>query len=158
MGTVTQRYSMPLEIVFARIVDAQHLRARAETLGHGRVRVQAEQREYGFILRIERDVRFDVPPFAQRVLAPVTRVIDRIHWRPEGEERHGTRELEINPQIAVRSKLLLTPVGGGCVYTDTFNTEVEIPNLAKKIGAHIGREVEDLITAELRLTAHELGA
>lgn len=158
MGTVTQRYSMPLEIVFARLVDPAHLRARAEAMGDGRVRVQGEQRDYGFILRVERDVQLEVPPFAQRVLAPVNRVIDRLHWRVVGDERHGTRETVISPTISVRSRLQLTPVGGGCVYTDTFGTEVDIPNLHKKVAALIARHAEDAVTAELRYTARELGA
>jgi len=92
------------------------------------------------------------------VLAPVNRVIDRVHWRAVGDERHGTREMEINPKISVRSNLLLTPVGGGCVYTDNLAIEVDIPALGKKITPLIARHAEDAITAELRYTARELGA
>lgn len=151
-------YAHPLAAVFAKLTDADHLRARSAAAGHRNIQLTVDAKGGGWEIRLERDIESEIPAFAKKFVNPVNHVIDVIRWRDDGDGKRGSYDATVSARIRVHGEMTLRPGPRGCVYEDTCSPTVDVPLVGKKIAELVAKETMKAIEADCRFTAKAVAA
>lgn len=145
-------YDAPIDQVWAMYRDPAAHVAKFERLGHKNLEVvEEESSEDAARIVISRDVTFDLPGFAKRVLKPTNRVTSVDEWRANGDGTYaGTFTTETRgAPVRIDGTTSLEPDGED---RTRFSVEVEVRIDVPVIGGRLSRwaegDVEDTFRNE----------
>lgn len=157
MGKLRFEYTHPIDDVFAKLVDADHLRERSAAAGHRNIQITVDEKGGAFEIRLERDIEAEIPGFAKKFVSPVNHVIDTIRWRTDGEKKRGTYEAIVSSRITVKGEMTLSSSPKGCVYETTCDPKVDVPLIGKKIAELVSSKTLEAIEIDSKFTQKTLG-
>ena len=158
MANLEHRFSHPLDSVYEKLVDPDHLRRRSVAAGHKNIEITKTEEDGVIEIRVARDIESDIPRFAKRFINPTNHVVDVLKWwrTPEGGE--GTYDVTVSARIHVRGTRALRPEGEGCVFRDTCTPTVDMPLIGKKVAKLVADETAKAIKADCVFTEREIAA
>lgn len=157
MGKLRFEYSHPIDAVFGKLVDRDHLRERSAAAGHRNIQLTVDEKGGGFEIRLERDIEAEIPSFAKKFVSPVNHVVDVIRWRTDGDVKRGTYEALVSSRITVRGEMTLSSSAKGCVYETTCDPKVDVPLIGKKIAQLVSDKTLEAIEIDSKFTQKSLG-
>ncbi|MBX3272956.1 MAG: DUF2505 domain-containing protein [Sandaracinaceae bacterium] len=152
MSELRFEYTHPIDDVFAKLVDAEHLRARSAAAGHRNIQIRVDEKGGAFEIRLERDIESEIPAFAKKFVNPVNHVIDTIRWRTDGEQKRGSYEAVVSARIRVRGDMTLRTSGAGTVFVSTCAPTVDVPLVGGKIADLVAKKTLEAIEIDCRFT------
>lgn len=153
MGKLRFDYPHPIDAVFAKLTDAEHLKARSAAAGHKNIQLTVDEKDGRFTIRLERDIESEIPSFAKRFVNPVNHVVDTIQWTSDGDGKRGTYDALVSARIRVKGVMTLKPSGKGCVYEDTCTPTVDVPLVGGKVADLVAKETQKAIEIDCRFTS-----
>jgi hypothetical protein len=125
-----QKYSAPVDKVFALLTDPKWLQERSAAIGELSAKVKAKKSAGGVTLTMIRRVRRDLPGLVAKVLSPESDLVFEEVWSAAGDggARTGTLTMEAAGQpVTMSAKFELAPAGKGCVYRITHRCKSSVP-------------------------------
>ena len=124
-----QKYSAPLDKVFALLTDPKWLEARSAALGELSASVKAKKAAGGVTLTMKRRVKRELPGLMARVMSSESDLAFTETWAAEAEgARQGTLEMEaVGQPVRMSASFELAPAGKGCVYRITHKCKASVP-------------------------------
>ncbi|MCA9604251.1 MAG: DUF2505 domain-containing protein [Myxococcales bacterium] len=157
MGKLRFEYTHPIDVVFAKLIDGDHLRERSAAAGHKNIQITVSEKGGGWEIRLERDIETEIPGFAKKFVNPVNHVVDIIRWRVDGDVKRGTYEAQVSSRIAVRGEMTVTSSAKGCIYETTCDPKVDIPLVGGKIAGLVSDKTLEAIEIDSKFTQRSLG-
>ena len=146
-----QKYSAPLETVFARLTDPKWLEARCLALGELSAKVKAKKAGKGVKITMTRRVKRDLPALVSRVLPSESDLHFEESWEPEGDGYAGTLTMEVTGQpVSMTAAFSLQAAGKGCVYRITHHARCSIPLVGGTVARYSQTEIEKGCADEFR--------
>jgi len=148
---VEQKYSAPIDKVFALLTDPKWLEARSAALGELSAKVMAKKSAGGVSLSMKRRVRRDLPGIVAKVLSPESDLVFEEIWAKPGEGGHtGTLTMEaVGQPVKMSASFELAPSGKGCVYRITHKCKCSVPLLGRVVESFALGQVESGCADEL---------
>jgi uncharacterized protein YndB with AHSA1/START domain len=125
-----QKYSAPIDKVFALLTDPKWLQERSAALGELSAKVKAKKSGGGVTLTMNRRVRRDLPGLIARVLSPESDLVFEETWSAPGKDgtRTGTLTMDaVGQPVKMTATFELTPAGKGCVYRIAHKCKASVP-------------------------------
>jgi Protein of unknown function (DUF2505) len=148
--TLSFEYNQSPDEVAALLTDPVYLRHRSESAGEHNIDVRVEQVADGVRVSVAREKDVDVPAFAKALLGSARRAVETTTWRkgPSGWTAEYHIEVGGVPMKAW-GKSSLVPGGAACRYTTTFEVEVRVPLIGKRLEAFIADGLEEQMRANI---------
>jgi hypothetical protein len=156
--TVTFQYrgSSPDDVA-ALLQDPVFLRSRSEAAGEYNIDVQVAPEQDGIRVRVAREKQVDIPAFAKVALGSASKAVESTLWRKQGDTWVAEYTIEVSG-VPVKSegRSTLAPNAEGCLYTSTFELNVRIPLVGKRIEAFVADGLVEQLTANAQRNAEAL--
>jgi hypothetical protein len=140
-----QKYTAPIDKVFALLTDPKWLQERSAALGELSAKVKARKSGGAVALTMNRRVRRDVPGFVAKVLSPESDLVFEEVWSAAGEggARTGTLTMDaVGQPVKMSAKFELVPAGKGCVYRITHVCKSSVPLIGGMVERFAQGQVE----------------
>lgn len=146
-----QKFSAPLETVFAHLTDPHWIEARCLALGELSAKVKAKKAGKGVKLTMTRRVKRELPALIARVLPSESDLHFEETWTPEGKGYVGTLAMDVVGQpVSMKADFSLEPAGKGCVYRITHVAKCSIPLVGGPVARYSQGEIEKGCADELK--------
>jgi hypothetical protein len=146
-----QKYSAPIDKVFARLTDPKWLEARCLALGELSARVKAKKAGKGVTITMTRRVKRELPALVSRVLPSESDLHFVETWTPEGDGYAGTLTMEVAGQpVTMSADFSLQEAGKGCIYRITHHARCSIPLVGGTVARYSQGEIENGCADEFR--------
>jgi uncharacterized protein YndB with AHSA1/START domain len=140
---VEQKYTAPIEQVFALLTDPRWLKERSLALGELSAKVKAGKSGKGVTLSMTRRVKRDLPALVAKVLPAESDLQFEEIWTPAEGGYDGTLKMEIVGQpVKMTAEFTLESVGKGCVYKIEHETKCSIPLVGGAVAKFAQGQVE----------------
>jgi hypothetical protein len=138
-----QKYSAPIEQVYALLTDARWLEARSLALGELSAKVKARKSAKGAAVSMTRRVKRDLPALVAKVLPSESDLQFEESWTKDGDGYTGTLAMDIVGQpVKMSAEFSLRPAGKGCVYRIEHHTRCSIPLLGGPVAKFAQGQIE----------------
>jgi hypothetical protein len=134
--TITYRHASALSDVYALLCDRDYLHQRCVADGGRNVTVEVREHADGVDQTLARDRNIELPPFVRGLIRPTNYTVETIAWR---RDEHGYRAAyRVGAKTmpgTVCGELTLRALGAGTHYEATFEVDVHVPLIARKLEA-----------------------
>lgn len=139
-----QKYSAPVDKVFALLTDAKWLEARSAALGELSATVKAKKAAGGVTVTMKRRVKRDLPALVAKVMSSEADLVFEETWHAESEGgRTGTLTMDaIGQPVKMSAEFELVPAGKGCIYRITHTCKCSVPLLGGAVAKFAQGQVE----------------
>lgn len=152
-----QKYSAPIDKVFALLTDPKWLEARSLALGEISAKVKVRKAGKGVAVSMTRHVRRELPALVAKVLSPESDLQFEETWTPEGDGYVGKLTMDIVGQpVKTTADFSLRPAGKGCVYRIEHVVKCSIPLLGGTVAKFAQGQIEQGCADEFRHLAEAL--
>ena len=139
-----QKYSAPVDKVFALLTDPKWLEARCLALGELSASVKAKKAGKGVALTMKRRVKRELPGLVAKVIPPEADLVFEGTW---GAEEDGTRSGALSmtaagQPITMTAEFELAPAGKGSVYRITHVCKCSVPLVGGAVAKFAQGQVE----------------
>jgi hypothetical protein len=123
-----QKFSAPMDKVYALLTDPKWIEARSLALGELSATVKAKKKGGGVTLSMKRRVRRELPGMLAKVLSPESDLLFEETWSAaEDEGRTGTLTMDaVGQPVKMTAEFELAPSGKGCVYRITHRCKSNV--------------------------------
>lgn len=140
-----QKYSAPVDKVFAVLTDPKWLEARCLALGELSAMVKAKKAAGGITLSMKRRVKRDLPALVAKVMPAESDLLFEEIWHAAEEDggRTGTMTMDIAGQpVKMTAEFELRPAGKGSVYRITHVCKCSVPLIGGTVAKFAQGQVE----------------
>lgn len=139
-----QKYSAPVDKVFALLTDPKWLEARCLALGELSASVKAKKAGKGVALTMKRRVKRELPGLVAKVIPPEADLVFEETWgADEDGTRSGTLSMTATGQpITMTAEFELAPAGKGSVYRITHVCKCSVPLVGGAVAKFAQGQVE----------------
>jgi uncharacterized protein YndB with AHSA1/START domain len=139
-----QKYSAPVDKVFALLTDPKWLEARCLALGELSASVKAKKAGKGVALTMKRRVKRELPGLVAKVIPPEADLVFEETWGPDEDgTRGGTLSMTAAGQpISMTAEFELAPAGKGSVYRITHVCKCSVPLVGGAVAKFAQGQVE----------------
>ena len=139
-----QKYSAPMDKVFALLTDPKWLEARCLAVGELSASVKAKKKGGVVALSMKRRVRRDLPGMLARVLSPETDLLFEETWSsPDDGGRTGKLTMDaVGQPVKMTAEFELVPSGKGCLYRITHKCTASVPLIGGLVAKFAQEQVE----------------
>lgn len=150
-----QKYSAPVETVYAMLTDPKWLEARCLELGELSAKIRSKKSAGGVTLTMTRRVRRELPALIAKVMPNESDLHFEEKWKSDGDGGYeGVLSMEVDGQpVRMNAEFSLTPSGKGCVYAIEHETKCSIPILGGTIARFAQGQIEEGCAQEFAYTA-----
>lgn len=147
-----QKYSAPVDKVFALLTDPKWLEARSLALGELSASVKAKKKGGGVVLTMKRRVRRDLPGMLARVMSPESDLLFEETWSAEEDGgRTGSLTMDaVGQPVKMTATFELVPSGKGCVYRITHKCKSSVMLIGGIVEGFAQEQVEKGCADEFR--------
>lgn len=155
--TVTHHYGVCADEVAAALQDVGFLRRRSQRTTDANVEIECERAGETVRVRSVRDLKIDLPPFAQRLIGSTMRTTDVQNWNRRGDRWTSTFTVEIQGLRAdARGQLELSPTAHGCLYECRFAVSASVPLIGSKVEELLANKLAEGLQLMATYTAQQL--
>ena len=124
-----QKYSAPLDKVFALLTDPKWLEARSAALGELSASVKAKKAAGGVTLTMKRRVKRELPGLMAKVMSSESDLVFTEVWAAEAAGvRQGKLDMDaVGQPVRMSASFELAPAGKGCIYRITHKCKASVP-------------------------------
>lgn len=153
-----QKYSAPVDTLYALLTDPKWLEARCLELGELSAKIKAKKAGGGVTLTMTRRVRRELPALIAKVMPSESDLQFEEKWKPDGDGGYeGTLTMTVDGQpVRMSAEFTLTPSGKGCVYAIEHETKCSIPFLGGTIAKFAQGQIEEGCAQEFAFTAKQV--
>jgi uncharacterized protein YndB with AHSA1/START domain len=139
-----QKYSAPVDKVFALLTDPTWLEARSLAVGELSASVKAKKKGGVVVLSMKRRVRRDLPGMLAKVLSPETDLLFEETWSsPDDGGRTGTLTMDaVGQPVKMTAEFELVPSGKGSLYRITHKRTASVPLIGGLVAKFAQEQVE----------------
>jgi hypothetical protein len=139
-----QKYSAPVDKVFALLTNPKWLEARCLALGELSATVKAKKAGGGVTLTMKRRVKRELPGLVARVLSSESDLDFVETWAAEADGgRKGTLTMEAGGQpVRMTAEFELVPSGKGSIYRITHKCKCGVPLIGGAVEKFAQGQVE----------------
>jgi hypothetical protein len=147
-----QKYSAPMDKVFAFLTDPKWLEARCLAVGELSASVKAKKKGGGVVISMKRRVRRELPGMLARVMSPESDLVFEETWSAEEDgSRTGTLTMDaVGQPVKMTATFELAPAGKGCVYRITHKCKSSVPLIGGIVEKFAQEQVEHGCADEFR--------
>lgn len=158
MGTVRYKYATSPRKVFELMTDPDFLERRCEALGEINVKIEIDRTDAAVTIRINRDVKRNLPSFAKRIFKPVNHVEEVQAWKVTGDTMSCVANIDVigTNAVTIREEWTLAPDGDGCDFAHTAIVKASYPLIGKRIEKYVIGQMESSIKDQVEFTRAEL--
>lgn len=139
-----QKYSAPVDKVFALLTDPKWLEARCLALGELSASVKAKKAGKGVALTMKRRVKRELPGLVAKVIPPEADLVFEETWGPDEDgKRSGTLSMTaLGQPVTMTAEFELAPSGKGSVYRITHVCKCSVPLVGGAVAKFAQGQVE----------------
>jgi hypothetical protein len=139
-----QKYTAPVDKVFALLTDPKWLEARSAALGELSASIKARKSGGGVTISMKRRVKRELPGLLAKVLSPESDLVFEEVWSAaEDGARSGTLSMEaVGQPVRMTAEFTLEPAGKGCVYRITHHCKASVPLIGGTVAKFAQSQVE----------------
>jgi uncharacterized protein YndB with AHSA1/START domain len=147
-----QKYSAPMDKVFALLTDPKWLEARCLAVGELSASIKAKKKNGGVVIAMTRRVRRELPGVLARVMSPESDLVFEETWSAEEDGRRtGTLTMDaVGQPVRMTATFELAPSGKGCVYRITHKCKSGVPLIGGIVEKFAQEQVEEGCADEFR--------
>ena len=146
-----QKYSAPVDKVFALLTDPRWLEARCLALGELSASVKAKKAGKGVAISMKRRVKRELPALVAKVMPSEADLVFEEPWGPDEDGvRSGTLSMSaVGQPITMTANFELAPAGKGSLYRITHVCKCSVPLVGGAVAKFAQGQVEEGCAAEL---------
>lgn len=139
-----QKYSAPVDQVFALLTDPKWLEARCMALGELSASVKAKKAGKGVALTMKRRVKRELPGLVAKVIPPEADLVFEEAWGPDEDgTRRGTLSMTaVGQPVTMTAEFELAPAGKGSIYRITHVCKCSVPLVGGAVAKFAQGQVE----------------
>lgn len=139
-----QKYSAPVDKVFALLTDPKWLEARCLALGELSASIKAKKAGKGVAIGMKRRVKRELPALVAKVIPPEADLVFEESWGPDEDgTRSGTLSMTaVGQPITMTAEFELAPAGKGSVYRITHVCKCSVPLIGGTVAKFAQGQVE----------------
>lgn len=147
-----QKYSAPMDKVFALLTDPKWLETRCLAVGELSASVKARKKNGGVVISMTRRVRRELPGMLARVMSPESDLVFEETWSAEEDAgRTGMLTMDaVGQPVKMMATFELVPAGKGCVYRITHKCKSSVPLIGGIVEKFAQEQVEHGCADEFR--------
>ena len=161
MGHIRYTFDASTRAVFELMTNADFLTRRCEALGEINVKVAVDRHPDTDTveIRINRDVKRNLPSFARRIFKAVNHVEEIQTWKVTGDTMSCTTQIDVIGTKAVKicEHWELTPDSGRCTLSHQVMVTASYPLIGKRIEKFVIGQTESSIREQVEFAKRELG-
>ncbi len=153
-----QKYSAPIEQVFALLTDPKWLEERCLALGELSAKVKAKKSTKGVVtLTMTRRVKRDLPALVAKVMPAESDLHLEETWTPADGGYDGVLTMEVVGQpVKMNAEFTLESAGKGCIYKIEHETRCSVPLLGGTVAKFAQGQIEQGCADEFKYLVHAL--
>jgi len=149
-----QKYTAPVETVFALLTQGKWLEERSAAMGEESATCKAAKKAGGVTVTMKRRVTRELPPVLAKLMSPEADIELTEQWTPEGDGYSGTLAMTIvGKPVKITAQFALTPKGKGCVYKIEHQCKASIPFVGAQVEKFVLGQTEQGCLDELEYLA-----
>lgn len=147
-----------VQTVYETLTDPDFLVDRCLALGELSAECDVEEGEEATVIRLEREIRRDVPRFLEKIFGSVQVTEMEETWRPHKDGWRGEWTLKVRGQpVTVFADFELRSTAGGCRYSVSHRAKAAIPLVGSRVEKFILSQTSDGAADELTYLRDYLG-